>query len=220
MSAPLSPLLALLLAAPAGAVEAAAAAPDPSQDIALHCRPEVLAAFADMFAEMRGYKEEALTLVRDGDALRVTRSAPRQEDLCQSVRVDGRTAAIAHTHADRADAVQIPVGPDCDTAQPNYVVTREAVYVTVPREPGAKLFRDSGDADHLGRYRVALGAGWRRREDWGDPRWQARCVERALESRGSRGARSCHLDAEQARAFRRPRAAAAVPCAPRAGPPD
>lgn len=142
--------------------------------------PLLLAAFADMFAEMRGYKEEALTLVRDGDALRVARSAPRQEDLCQSVSVDGRTAAIAHTHADRADAVQIPVGPDCDTAQPNYVVTREAVYVTVPREPGAKLFRDSGDADHLGRYRVALGAGWRRREQWSDPRLPAPSRRRLL----------------------------------------
>lgn len=218
MSAPLSPLLALLLSAPSGAVEAPPAA-DPSQDIALHCRPQVLAAFADMFDEMQGYKEEALTLSKDGAALRIVRSAPREKDLCQSVLVDGGTAAIAHTHADKRDAVQVPVGPDCDTAQPNYVVTRDALYVTVVKAKGARLFRDSGERGDLGRYREVLGPGWRRRADWSNPDWQRRCVERALESRGSGEGRVCHFDAEQARLLRRPRAFGS-PCGPRLGPPD
>lgn len=220
VSAPLPPLLALALAVAAAAVESPLAAPpDSSQDIALHCRPQVLAAFADMFDEMRGYKEEALTLSRDGAALRIVRSAPREKDLCQSVLVDGGTAAIAHTHADKRDAVQVPVGPDCDTAQPNYVVTRDALYVTVVKTKGARLFRDSGERGDLGRYREVLGRGWRRRADWSDPDWQRRCVERALESRGSREGRVCHFDAEQARVLQRPRAFGS-PCGPRLGPPD
>jgi hypothetical protein len=222
VSAPLSPLLALLSAGLAFAGDAPAAAADPSQDIALHCRPEVLAAFADMFAEMKGYKEEALTIAREGEALRIARSTPRAEELCQSVLVDGQTAAIAHTHADRDDAVQIPVGPDCDTAQPNYVVTREAVYVTVVKEPGARRFRDTGDRDDLGRYRQVLGSEWRRRERWSDPQWQRSCAERALESRGSRAARVCHFDADQSRRYRRAGAGGAgggpAPCAERPGP--
>lgn len=212
MRLPLGAVL-LLLAAPSAAQNAA----DPSQDVALHCRPEVLEAFRGLFDSMQGYAEEALTISRDGEALRFTRAPEQREDLCQSVLVDARTVAIAHTHPDRSDAVQIPVGADCDTRQPNYVVTRETVYVTVVKSEGARLFRATGDEDDLGRYRQVLGRGWRRRESWSDPRWQADCVERAVNERSTGRARRCHYDAEQARRYRRA-GGSPPPCKERPGP--
>lgn len=203
MRLPLGAVL-LLLAAPAAAQTGAAApAADPSQDVALHCRPEALEAFAALFDAMEGYAEEALTVSREGESLRFERARERREELCQSVVVDGRTVAIAHTHPDRSDAVQIPVGADCDTRQPNYIVTRDALYVTVVKPAGAALFRATGDQEDLGRYRQVLGRGWRRRDEWRDPAWQARCVERALAARSSGGSRRCHYDPEHARRYRR-----------------
>lgn len=190
----------LLSAAP---LAAQAPAADPSQDVALHCRPEVLQAFAGLFDAMEGYAEEALTIAREGEGLRFLRAEERREDFCQSVLVDDRTVAIAHTHPDQSDAVQIPVGADCDTRQPNYVVTREAVYVTVVKPEGARLFRATGDDEDLGRFREVLGRGWRRRESWNDPRWQASCAERAVSERSTGRTRRCHYSAEQARRYRR-----------------
>jgi hypothetical protein len=216
VSAPLSPLLALLLALPSGAVEAPpAAAADPSQDIALHCRPEALAAFLELHKDTEGYAEEALTIERDGASLRFVRAAERRGQLCQSVETGAQTAAIAHTHPDKADAVQVPVGADCDTTLPNYVVTRDHVYLTVSRAPGARLYRASGDSDDLGSYRIVLDSGWRRRENWTDPAWQKRCAERALEARGR--SRRCSRDFDRESEYRRSRGAAApaVRCDPR-----
>lgn len=201
MRLPLGAVL-LLSAAPAVAQAPAAPPPDASQDVALHCRPEALEAFLGLFDAMEGYAEEALTVSREGEALRFVRAQERREDFCQSVRVDGNTVAIAHTHPDQSDAVQIPVGADCDTRQPNYVLTRDALYVTVVKPEGARLFRATGEDEDLGRYRQVLGREWRRRESWSDPRWQARCVERALSERSSGRTRRCHYDPEQARRYR------------------
>jgi hypothetical protein len=194
----------------AAAPSAAQAAADPRW-IILHCRPEVLEAFLKLYTDAVAYNSRRstemgeLALTIDGDPDGGYRFAPaprRRSALCQSAAVSDASVAVAHTHP-KAGAVQEPVGADCDSRMPNYVITHEAIYVTNAHQ-GGRRFQNTGDSGDLGTYRTLLDSGWRHRENWTNERWLRRCAVDAVESLERRDrSRRCYYDPAQAAEYRR-----------------
>jgi hypothetical protein len=170
----------------------------------LHCLPQTLQEFKKLLDETRGYREQAAGIELDDAGLRFTESSARGAELCQVVTMDmSRTVAMAHTHSKAPDAVQEPVGADCDQPMPDYVITRAAIYVTIAKERGALGYKDSGRDGDLGQYRRVLGSEWQTlaslpRAAWDAPEtreWTRLCGEEAARTLRDRSTwRRCSPD--------------------------
>lgn len=148
------PQMQALLAAPgleAPAVPAAVPVAPPSAapvaQVPLHCRPEVIAAFQEiwrMSGSGRQDYEGAVAIDGPADALTFRYAPITREPLLQHVSVTrGVTLAIAHTHPDIADP---RAGPkDNDSPVPNYIISRRALYVTTPGRTRESFVRSDWD---------------------------------------------------------------------------
>ncbi len=114
---------------PASAVEAPATAPE-----RLECRPEMIAAFKTIWRMAGSGREDYEAAFRADPAedkfaieyMPMTRT-PYQLPVHYSLAT---TAAIAHTHPDTAEATPGP--GDYASKVPNFVISRDALYVTIP----------------------------------------------------------------------------------------
>ena len=153
---PLPEALALA-AALAGPVPAPAAPPEPAAvslersapassaaaEVPLECRPEIIAAFKEAWLRSgsgRRPYEAAFRVDPRADGLEIVWMDMTYQELKLPVTyLRGRTLAIAHTHPD----ISIPEpGPgDYAPAVPNFVVSRRALFVTVPGTRTHRLVR-------------------------------------------------------------------------------
>lgn len=108
----------------------------------LECRPDVIAAFQEAWSLAgKGSAEyEAVFRIdrRDDGGLDIV-FAPLRKDLILTTSitiVPARTIAIAHTHPD--DAEPEPGPNDHTSPVPNFVISHDSLYVTVP---GTRLYR-------------------------------------------------------------------------------
>lgn len=112
-------------------------------DPALHCRPEVIAAFNEIWARVRHGRvdyEAAFRVDRAGEGHTIVYAPLTHEPFRLPVQIDrARTIAIAHTHPDTADDAPSP--GDHASPVPNYVLSRRALYVTVPGTRAHRLLR-------------------------------------------------------------------------------
>ncbi len=112
-------------------------------DPALHCRPEVIAAFHEIWRRVHRGRvdyEAAFRVDREGEGRAIVYAPLTYEPFKLPVQIDRvRTIAIAHTHPDASD--DEPGPGDYASPVPNYVVSRRALYVTVPGTRGHRLVR-------------------------------------------------------------------------------
>ena len=128
---PLTQLRPLMEVLPAAATPVAV----PLEEIApLECRPEIIAAFKAAWSKGgSGFADyEAAFRVDPGEGAYMIEYMPMTyEPLKLPVRYDpGKTVAIVHTHPDSAEPTPGP--GDYASKVPNYVVSRLALYVTIP----------------------------------------------------------------------------------------
>lgn len=109
----------------------------PSPTERLYCRPEMIAAFDKAWSLVRGGSAEYEAGFRvdkrdDGSGYDIV-FAPMRKDLELKLPIPisaTRTIAIAHTHPD--DAEPTPGPGDYASPVPNFVISRDALFVTVP----------------------------------------------------------------------------------------
>jgi hypothetical protein len=110
----------------------------------LHCRPEVIAGFSEIWKRAGYGRQDYEAAFRmdpaPGGAVALTYAPMTREPLRQTVTViRGVTLAIANTHPDTA--YPTPGPKDNDSPVPNYIVSRDALYVTVPGTRRYELVR-------------------------------------------------------------------------------
>ncbi|MDX6770425.1 MAG: hypothetical protein SF051_12895 [Elusimicrobiota bacterium] len=119
----------------------------PAADPLLHCRPEVIAAFKEIWRQARHGRvdyEAAFRVDLEGAGVSIVYADLTREPLRQTVTVArGRTMAIAHTHPDSAEPTPGP--RDHESPVPNYIVSRRALFVTVPGTREHRLVRRDWD---------------------------------------------------------------------------
>jgi len=98
------------------------------------CRPEIIAAFKDAWTRSGSGKEEyeaAFRVDHGEDGYKIEFMAMTYEPYQLPVQYYPRkTAAIVHTHPDTAE--RTPGPGDYASKVPNFILSRSALYVTIP----------------------------------------------------------------------------------------
>jgi hypothetical protein len=140
--------LAQLQATSAGAGSTVIATPSAAPVPPFECRPEVIAAFREIWKRAGHGAQEyeaAFRADRAGDVHDIVYMEMTREPYRLPVLYDRRlSVAIAHTHPD--SAAPTPGPGDYAAAVPNYVVSRRALYVTIPGTRTHRLVRREWDA--------------------------------------------------------------------------
>jgi len=119
----------------------------PSEEAAFECRPSIIAAFNEAWSKGgSGWKdyEAAFRVDRTEDGYEIEFMPMTYESLQLPVKYyPKKTVAIVHTHPDTA--LPTPGPGDYSAKVPNYVLSRRALYVTVPGTKRHRLVRRNWD---------------------------------------------------------------------------